>query len=235
MLSRSYDAVSLLVKALLQTTVSFLAIGAILFASAGTFVWPAAWSYLALTFGGSVAVVIALARDDPALLAERTSSPLQRDQERWDRAFFAVLAVLLPAFLIILGLDARRYRWSHVPLAVQILGAAGVAISYALTYAAFRENSFAAPVVKFQSERGQRVATGGLYRYVRHPMYAAGALFFIATSLMLGSWYGLILGAFLGASMAVRSVFEERMLLEKLEGYSEYSARVRYRLFPGVW
>jgi protein-S-isoprenylcysteine O-methyltransferase Ste14 len=37
-------------------------------------------------------------------------------------------------------------------------------------------NSFAAPVVKIQKERGQKVITTGPYAIVRHPLYF-GALF----------------------------------------------------------
>ena len=225
----------LLVKALSQTTIGFVVIGAMLFVSGGTLAWTAAWFYLALTLTGAVIVVCVLARTDPALLIERTSAPIQRDQEGWDRGFFAAFAILLPAFYVLIGFDARRFGWSHVPLVAQCSGAVGVVVSYAIIYAAFRENSFAAPVVKLQRERDQRVASQGVYRYVRHPMYAGGTLFFFSTSLELGSWYGLIAGALLGALVAARSVLEERMLREKLTGYRDYIARVRYRMFPGVW
>ena len=34
---------------------------------------------------------------------------------------------------------------------------------------------------------------------------------------------------------AVRAVREERVLLEELEGYGAYMARVKCRFFPGVW
>jgi protein-S-isoprenylcysteine O-methyltransferase Ste14 len=37
------------------------------------------------------------------------------------------------------------------------------------------------------------------------------------------------------AGMAPRAVFEERLLRRELQGYAEYTARVRYRLIPGVW
>ena len=59
-------------RELLSRTFFYLIfIGALLFLSAGTLAWPAAWIYLALTaivsFGGG----LWLARHDPALLAER--------------------------------------------------------------------------------------------------------------------------------------------------------------------
>jgi protein-S-isoprenylcysteine O-methyltransferase Ste14 len=35
--------------------------------------------------------------------------------------------------------------------------------------------------------------------------------------------------------LVVRTVIEDRLLHEELDGYKEYAARVRYRLIPGVW
>jgi protein-S-isoprenylcysteine O-methyltransferase Ste14 len=35
--------------------------------------------------------------------------------------------------------------------------------------------------------------------------------------------------------MVMRTVLEDRTLLEELDGYRDYAARVRYRLLPGVW
>jgi len=32
-----------------------------------------------------------------------------------------------------------------------------------------------------------------------------------------------------------RTVQEDRVLREQLEGYAAYAEEVRYRLFPGVW
>jgi len=99
----------------------------------------------------------------------------------------------------------------------------------------FRANSFAAPVVKIQSERGHKVSDMGPYAYVRHPMYAAALLFLIGMPLLLGSWWGLACVPLLIAGFGYRAVLEERMLAAQLEGYAEYAARVRYRFVPYIW
>jgi protein-S-isoprenylcysteine O-methyltransferase Ste14 len=98
-----------------------------------------------------------------------------------------------------------------------------------------RANSYAAPVVKLQAERGQRVVSTGPYGYVRHPMYAGAIPVLIGTPLLLGSWVGLVLSPILIAMLALRAVMEERMLRERLEGYADYAAHVRYRLVPLIW
>ena len=58
---------------------------------------------------------------------------------------------------------------------------------------------------------------------------------YLATPVMLGSLWALILGGLSALLMVVRTVLEDKMLLNELDGYKDYAARVRYRLLPGVW
>ena len=82
-------------RQLLSRTFFYLIfIGALLFLSAGTLSWPAAWIYLALTAIVSIGGGLWLARHDPALLAERLKPMIQRDQKPWDKLFMAILLVL---------------------------------------------------------------------------------------------------------------------------------------------
>jgi protein-S-isoprenylcysteine O-methyltransferase Ste14 len=105
----------------------------------------------------------------------------------------------------------------------------------ALVFEALRENTFAAPVVKMQKERGQKVISTGMYGVVRHPMYAGAVLLFISTPLLLGSVYGLAIGMLLIVTIAARSVGEEAMLKRELEGYSDYTKKVKWRIIPFVF
>ena len=107
--------------------------------------------------------------------------------------------------------------------------------SFYLFYLTFRENSFLSPAVRIQTERAQTVVSTGPYAYVRHPMYAGFVLFTLGTTLLLGSWYGLLGGLLLIGMVARRAVLEERALQEELEGYSAYMTRVRYRFVPHLW
>jgi protein-S-isoprenylcysteine O-methyltransferase Ste14 len=66
-------------------------------------------------------------------------------------------------------------------------------------------------------------------------MYAGGLLLFLGTTLLLGSWYGLLLVVPLILAVAVRAVLEERMLCDELPGYAAYMKRVKYRLIPYLW
>jgi len=97
----------------------------------------------------------------------------------------------------------------------------------------FRENSFAAPVVKLQE--GQKTIDTGPYAIVRHPMYASALALFIGAPLLLGSYLGLVGSVVLILAIAWRAVNEERVLRASLKGYDDYMKRVRYRFAPGVW
>jgi protein-S-isoprenylcysteine O-methyltransferase Ste14 len=87
-------------------------------------------------------VVRILARNDPELLQERMSSPLQRNQSLWDGVLLPVLMLLFIAWLILMPLDAVRFGWSDVPIWLQILGALGIMLSVYGMYLVYRENAY---------------------------------------------------------------------------------------------
>ncbi|HTO74671.1 MAG TPA: isoprenylcysteine carboxylmethyltransferase family protein [Thermoanaerobaculia bacterium] len=209
--------------------------GAILFGSAGTFRWPAAWIYMGLMFGFTIAEGVWLYRFQPDLLAERMTGIGRADQEAWDKALLSVLGLAFFAWLAAMGLDAVRYRISEVPQWLQALGAIALVVSFLGFHATFRANPYLSPAVRIQTDRAQVLVDRGPYRFVRHPMYAAFVLFAPGTALLLGSWVGLLGALVLIAAVAWRAVREERLLRERLEGYAEYTQRVRYRLIPGIW
>jgi protein-S-isoprenylcysteine O-methyltransferase Ste14 len=134
-----------------------------------------------------------------------------------------------------MALDAQRWHTSDMPAVLNVAGGALVIAGFLATLFVFRENSFAAPVVRVQAEREHRVIDTGPYAIVRHPMYAAALLYLAGMPLLLGSWYGLFVMPLFVAGMAPRAVFEERLLRRDLPGYADYMSRVRYRLVPGIW
>ena len=221
-------------KLIVQTTLWVAAMGALLFVPAGTLAWPGAWVFLAEIWGLGLTVGFWLLRYDPALLKERTGGFVQRDQPPVDKVLVVSLMVLYIAWLVLMGLD-RRYLWSSVPISLQVIGAIGVVLSIYVGYLTFRENSFASPAVKIQTERAHSVVTTGPYRYVRHPMYAGALFHFAGLPLLLGSWWGLLaLPLFIGL-FTIRIAIEEKTLRTALKGYDDYAARVRYRVIPLIW
>lgn len=213
----------MIAKLLLQNTIFVVAMGALLFASAGTLHWPGAWAMLVASALLGPLCGWWLYRLDPALLAERLRPVIQKDQPLADKAFIIAFVLAMLIWLVAMGID-RRYLASNVPLALQALGFLLILASTFFTMWVFRENSFAAPVVKLQAERAQRVISTGPYAHVRHPMYSGMVLFFTGLPLLLGSWWGLAMMPVFLALFAVRIRIEERTLKQGLPGYTNYAA-----------
>jgi protein-S-isoprenylcysteine O-methyltransferase Ste14 len=205
-----------------------------LFVSAGSLVWPSAWVFLFVSATLGPVCGLWLAKTDPALLAERMRPTFQAEQPPADKKFMLAFAVAALIWLIAIGLD-RRAHASEIPFALQALGLAMYLLSTALIMWVFRANSFAAPVVKVQTERNHRVISSGPYAFVRHPMYSGVILFFVGVSVLLGSWWGVAIAPVFVILFAIRARIEERTLVEGLPDYADYAARVRYRLVPGLW
>jgi protein-S-isoprenylcysteine O-methyltransferase Ste14 len=209
---------------------------AILLFFGGDWRWTEGWVYSILFYVMCSANLLYLHFKDPALLKERFGSPVQKEQKPWDKVVLLVFFLEFLVWFAIMPLDARRYHWSPVfPLWLRIAGALLLILAMALVFEALRENTFAAPVVKMQKERGQKVISTGMYGVVRHPMYAGAVLLFISTPLLLGSVYGLAIGMLLIVTIAARSVGEEAMLKRELEGYSDYTKKVKWRIIPFVF
>jgi len=208
---------------------------ALLFGAAGTIHWPAGWAYILIFVVGAVWITLLLARHDPALLAERMKSPFQKGQPFWDKILILPMMIAWCGWLVLMGLDAVRFRWSVMPVWLQCAGGALIVLSFWMIARVFRENPFLAAVVRIQTERGHRVISTGPYSTVRHPLYAAMLIFLPANALLLGSWYGLAASLVLCGGLVFRTVMEDRELQRGLAGYTEYAARVPYRLIPFIW
>jgi protein-S-isoprenylcysteine O-methyltransferase Ste14 len=169
----------------------------------------------------------------PGLLKERQTK--KKDAKPWDKLFMKAYIFMLIVVMIVPGLDAVRYGWSKVPLALKVAAFIGYLPALLFALWALRENAFASDVVRIQEDRGHTVCSTGPYRYVRHPMYAGVLLFFLFFPLSLGSFYGLIPASIIIFLFCLRTVFEDKTLLVELPGFREYAEKVRYRLIPGIW
>lgn len=226
---------SLTTRMIVHTALWLLAMQALLLLAGGDWRWPQAWVFLAESAVSTFAVSFWLLRHDPALLASRMSFRVRPDQKPWDRIFLLSAIPVFVGWMVLIAFDARRFGWSQVPLWAQVMGAVLIALCMILAWQTFRFNSFAAPQVRVQADRAHRVISDGPYRFVRHPMYAGAALYFLGMPLLLGSWWGLVLAPFLAGGLGGRAVGEERMLRRELPGYDDYASRVRFRLVPGLW
>lgn len=208
---------------------------ALIFVPAGTFKWLEAWIFLLLYFLFVAALVIWLKKNDPELLKERMTAKKKKNVKGWDRAIIFAYTLLVPALIVLAGLDAVRFRWSKVPLAIKVLGFIGFVPVLILVFWTINENSYLSEMVRIQEERGHQVCTTGPYRYVRHPMYVGVIIFLFCLPLCLGSLYALIPASLSVILFILRTALEDKTLQQELSGYKEYTEKVRYRLIPGMW
>lgn len=228
------DVKRAVMKRAVQVAVLLLFQAAILFLASGRLDWVMAWVYI-----GMYAIAISInapimLRHSPETIAERAK--VGENWKDWDKIIGGLFALSYFVFmLLVAGLDVR-FEWTgDIALAIQITGAAVFALGYALFSWAMISNAFFASVVRIQDDRGQTVCTTGPYQFVRHPSYLGAIFQSIAVPLMLGSLWSLIPGGFGAVLLILRTALEDRTLLEELDGYEEYTQRVRYRLLLGVW
>lgn len=173
---------------------------------------------------------------DPALLAERTKRPGSENQKPWDRYVSILILTIALVWLVVLPLDAGRFHWSPAfPSWLEIVGGVSLLPALYLIERTTIENTFLSTMVRIQHERHQRVISTGPYGFVRHPLYLGCMLMMFGAPLLMGSVYGLAISFVGSIVLAVRTVGEEMMLADELEGYAQYQKKVKYRLIPLVW
>lgn len=223
----------LLARYAIRETLGLVVMAVALFWSAGRIDWWPGWAVLGVMAVWIIATAIVIVRFNPALLAERLGP--RKGAKPWDTAILGVLGLAQLARYIVAGLETR-YNWTDgFPIAAQWLALVVCVAGYALFVWAIASNAYFSQVVRIQTERGQTVATGGPYQYVRHPSYIGAILFEFTVPILLDSWWAFIpslLGALL---LFIRTALEDRTLQTELAGYAEYAGRVRHRLLPGIW
>ncbi len=222
----------MLMCALVPSLVVMAFMAAILFIGAGTFDYWQAWLYLALGFACQIIMVTDLARRDPDLLARRRKAGAKAEPRVIQKIVIRLILVIWLALPVVAAWD-RRHGWSHMPVWLNLIGAAIFLAGQALMMWVLRANSFARATVEVSE--GQTLSDKGPYALVRHPMYTSFTTLALGVALMLGSWWALIPALLNLPVLALRLLDEERMMLQELPGYAAYKAKVPSRLLPGVW
>src|ERR1041384_398117 len=122
-------------------------------------------------------------------MSRRMQAGPKAEKELRQKLILRCASVTLIGLYIVSGLD-HRFGWSLVPSWLVLVADLLVILAAYGFYVTFRENSYAASTVTV--ETGQPVIASGPYAAVRHPMYTAAIILYVATPLALGSWWGLV-------------------------------------------
>ena len=220
------------IRRIVQVLVSVLLIGVLLFLSAGSLDWLWGWLFLAgwLTLLLLSAFVM---RKSPGLINERGRRA--ENIKGWDKVLMGIYSLVLFTVPVVAGLDAVRFEWSAMPLALHVIGGVLLIPAMIMPLWAMSANAYLSTMVRIQDDRGHQVVTTGPYRYVRHPMYVGTIFFGLSIPLFLGSWWTFVPCGLIVVLFTIRTALEDKTLREELPGYAEYAQRVRYRLLPGIW
>lgn len=111
-----------------------------------------------------------------------------------------------------------------------LLLSGGIALAL-IAFVAMRQTRFS---VLPEPRAGGKLVQLGLYRYVRHPMYAAVMLSGLGACIAQADLYHWLLLGVLGVVLAVKIRHEETLLLAAYPAYADYRRRVK-AIVPGLW
>lgn len=219
----------LLLSALTKYLVGVFMVGALVMLPAGSVGYWQGWLFMAVLFIPIfIAGVVMLVRS-PELLEKRLSAKERASEQS---LVVKLSGLLFVAVFVIAGLN-WRYGWCMLPewavWSAVVLFLAG----YMLYAEVLRENVYLSRTIEVQA--GQKVIDTGLYAVVRHPMYTATILLFLAMPLVLSSPLSFALMLLYIPLIIKRIKHEEALLERELEGYSDYMRRVKYRLIPYIY
>ena len=216
-------------QAIAKFVFGLLLFAVLLFVPAGTLKYPNGWLLISVLFIPMFIAGIILLFRNPDLLKKRLNA---KEEENEQKAVVALSGMMFLAAFVVAGLNFR-FRWFILPNWAVITGTVIFLLAYAVYAEVLRENTYLSRTIEVQEN--QKVIDTGLYGVVRHPMYAATLFLFLSMGIVLGSLFSFAILLLYVPIIAKRIRNEEKFLEEGLEGYSEYKARVRYKVIPFIW
>ncbi|MBQ3135725.1 MAG: isoprenylcysteine carboxylmethyltransferase family protein [Oscillospiraceae bacterium] len=220
---------SLFFQAIGKVLAGMVLVCVLIFLPAGTWHFPNGWLLLAALFIPMLIAGVVLMVKSPDLLQKRLRA---KEPEPIQRRVIGASALVFVLGFVLAGL-CFRFRRFLVPQWAVWVACAVFLFGYTLYGVVIAHNRWLARTVEIQP--GQRLVDSGPYAVVRHPMYTAVLLMFPSMPLILGCWPALIPFLAFPFILVRRIQQEEQVLTAGLDGYADYTSRVRYRLLPFVW
>jgi protein-S-isoprenylcysteine O-methyltransferase Ste14 len=171
-------------KALAASPIGIVLLGVLVFLPAGTFNYWQGWVFIAVFTLATVIPTLYFARTNPATLQRRLhGGPIA--EARTVQKF-----IIIGAFSGLFAMTAfsaydHRVGWSKVPTAVCLIGDVLVVAGLSIGMLVIEQNNYAAATVRVEAD--QKLASRGLYKLVRHPMYAGNLILTVVARLLLGA------------------------------------------------
>ncbi len=209
-----------------------IALGLILFITAGTIDYWQGRLYLSVFSLSVILITYYLMERDPQLLARRLDVGTKAEKEKVQKIIQFIAQFAFIAVFFLPALD-HRFLWSNVPEYISLIANIFVAVGFYIVFLTFKENTFTSAIIEVDA--AQKVVSTGPYAVVRHPMYSGALLMLFVTPIALGSWWGLLAFVLMPFVIVWRLFNEEKYLTQHLKGYREYCQKVTWRLVPFVF
>ena len=171
----------LFVQAIIKFLLGVVLVGLLVFLPAGTLSYFNGWVFMGILFIPMFVAGIVMMIKNPELLKKRLDA---KEKEQEQTLVVKLSGLMFLAGFIVAGLDFR-FGWLVMPKDVSIIAAAVFLTGFILFAEVLRENTYLSRVIEVQEN--QKVIDTGLYSVVRHPMYSATIILFLAIPLILGS------------------------------------------------
>lgn len=221
--------IKLFFQAIIKFILGVLMIGLLLFIPANTINYWNGWLFMGLLFIPMFIAGIFMMVKSPNLLRKRLNA---KEKENEQKEVILYSGLMFLSGFIIAGLN-YRYNWITIPNYVVIISSVVFIVAYILYAEVLRENAYLSRTIEVQ--KNQKVVDTGLYRIVRHPMYAVTILLFLSMPLILGSAISFVIFLTYPFIISKRIKNEEEVLEKELDGYQEYKKKVKYKMIPFIW
>ena len=223
------DKNRLFLQAVGKFLLGVILVGLLLFLPAGSLQYWQGWLLMGILFVPMFAAGLVLMAKNPELLRKRLDA---REEEKEQQTVVKLSGLLFIAAFVVAGLN-WRLGWCVLPDWAVWVSAGVFLLCYLLYAEVLRENTYLSRTIEVQED--QKVIDTGLYGVVRHPMYMATTVLFLAMPLVLASPISFLILLLYIPLIAKRIKNEEMVLEEGLEGYKEYKRRVKYKVIPFIW
>ncbi len=216
-------------SAILKTLSGFAIIMLLLFVPAGTFHYIGGLVFLCVLFVPMIICGAFLALKSPELLEKRINTKEKQSDQK--------SVILMSGLVFIAGFVSAGlcFRFDFLMLSMWVTAMAAVVflVGFILYFVVICQNKYLSRIIEVSKE--QKVVDTGLYSVVRHPMYLATVLMFMAVPFVLASAVSVVFFCAYPFIIVRRIKYEEIFLEKELCGYAEYKTKVKYRLIPKIY